>query len=94
VAALLSRSSLFLGNDGGLLHLANALGVPSVSFYGPVDEKVYGPYGTETPHAVLTADVPCRPCYRDFRFPPCPHGRRCLEEISVEKAVEIAEKIA
>jgi len=92
-AALLQRSTLVIGNDGGLLHLANALGVKSVSIYGPVSERVYGPYGQDTPHVVLAASVGCRPCYSNFRFPPCRHQRQCLRELSVEHVVAAAEKL-
>jgi ADP-heptose:LPS heptosyltransferase len=94
VGALLLRSKALLCNDGGLMHLANALGVPTVAVFGPVDERVYGPYGTDVPHEVLTEPVPCRPCYKDFRFPPCPHDRRCLELLPAERAVRALEKIA
>ncbi len=94
VGALLRRASLFLGNDGGLLHFANSLGVRSVSVYGPVDEKTYGPYGTDAPVEAVTAPVPCRPCYKNFIFPPCPYDRRCLTEISVQKVLESIDKIA
>lgn len=94
VAALLARSSMLICNDGGLLHLANALGVKTVSVFGPVDENVYGPYGSDTPHEVVTEQVPCRPCYADFRFPGCGYDRRCLNDITVDRVVAAAEKIA
>jgi len=94
VAALLQRCRLFLGNDGGLLHLAHSLAVPSVSVFGPVDEKAYGPYGTDARREVVTATVSCRPCYQSFHFPPCPNERRCLTEISVQKVLESVDKIA
>ena len=93
VCALLLRADLLLCNDGGLLHLANALGVKTVSLFGPVDEKVYGPLGNETPHAVLTEPVPCRPCYQNFHFPPCPYEKRCLSNLSVEKVVMAARHL-
>lgn len=93
VAALLLRSTALLCNDGGLLHLANALGVKTVSIFGPVDEKVYGPYGGTASRTVLTRDVPCRPCYQKFHFPPCPYERRCLSELPVETVVEALENI-
>ncbi|MGH7198656.1 MAG: glycosyltransferase family 9 protein [Candidatus Omnitrophota bacterium] len=94
VAALLLRSELLLCNDGGLLHLANALGVKTVSIFGPVDEKVYGPYHNGAAREVVTQSVPCRPCYKNFHFPPCPYNRRCLEDLPVEKVVQALEKVA
>lgn len=94
VAALLLKSDALLCNDGGLMHLANALGVRTASIFGPVDEKVYGPAGGSAPRVVLTQAVPCRPCYAKFHFPPCPHARRCLEELPVGTVVEALKKIA
>ena len=94
VCAMLKQARFLLCNDGGLLHLANALGVKTVSIYGPVDETCYGPYGKGAAHQVLTEPVPCRPCYRQFHFPPCAHRRRCLEELSVEKVLVAVEKIS
>lgn len=94
VAVLLKRVRFLLGNDGGLIHLAHALGTRTVSIFGPVDEKVYGPYGTHTRAETVTEAVPCRPCYSRFHFPPCPHERRCLTGLSVEKVLGSLKKIA
>ena len=92
VAALLKRVRILLGNDGGLIHLAHALGVRTVSIFGPVDETVYGAYAQGT-HIVLTEHVPCRPCYANFHFPPCPYERRCLDHLAVDKAVDALGEI-
>jgi ADP-heptose:LPS heptosyltransferase len=39
---------LFIGNDSGLMHIAAAAGAPTLGFFGPSDERVYGPWGTRT----------------------------------------------
>lgn len=93
VACALGRSRALLCNDGGPMHLAGALGVPVVALFGPVDVTAYGPYG-ERAGIALTADVPCRPCYRGFRFTGCAHQRACLERIPVSDALAALEKIA
>lgn len=61
LAGLLSRCVLFLGGDSGPLHLASALGVPSVSVYGPTDPATNGPLGDRA--RVVRAGVECSPCY-------------------------------
>jgi len=43
--ALLRRAHLMIGPDTGPLHLAAALGVPTVALFGPTDPKRNGPYG-------------------------------------------------
>ncbi len=44
-AACLSRAQLFVGNDSGLMHLAAAIGTPTLGLFGPTDERIYGPWG-------------------------------------------------
>ncbi len=43
LAELLSRARLFVGADSGPLHLASAVGAPSVALFGPKDPAVYAP---------------------------------------------------
>jgi lipopolysaccharide heptosyltransferase I len=50
--ALLERCALFVGNDSGPLHIAAALGVPCLAFYGPTSPRLTGPYGDQ--HVLLT----------------------------------------
>jgi len=45
IAAFLARSTLFIGNDSGLMHLAAASGVPTIGLFGPTDAAEYGPSG-------------------------------------------------
>jgi ADP-heptose:LPS heptosyltransferase len=63
-AALLACARLVLGVDSGPLHLAVAMGTPSVRLYGPTDPVVFGPWGPADLHAVVAADLPCAPCGR------------------------------
>jgi ADP-heptose:LPS heptosyltransferase len=52
LVALLERCVLFVGNDSGPLHIAAALGIPCLAFYGPSSPRLTGPYGEQ--HVVLT----------------------------------------
>ncbi|MEW6075315.1 MAG: glycosyltransferase family 9 protein [Candidatus Omnitrophota bacterium] len=85
LAALMKRMRLVVCNDGGPLHIAVGLDVKTVSFFGPVDDAVYGPYPPSGMHIVMKSKVPCRPCYRNFRLSrECRQGSDCLQEIGVE----------
>jgi len=44
-AALLRQCSLFIGNDSGLMHLAAAVGIPTLGLFGPSDDRLYRPTG-------------------------------------------------
>ena len=53
LAALYERCALVLGSDSGPLHLAVAVGAPSVHLYGPVPPAKFGPWGDPTRQVVL-----------------------------------------
>jgi heptosyltransferase II len=81
---VLSHLSLFLSNDSGPMHLAAALGVPTLAVFGPTDPNETGPLG---PRAKFVREpVECSPClYRD-----CPIDHRCMERIGVARVYEEA----
>lgn len=88
LAAMASVSRAVIVNDGGPLHIAVAAKAKTVSIFGPVDERVYGPYPADS-HVVITKPLACRPCYRRFRRADCGHVS-CLKTLTVE---EVFEKI-
>lgn len=45
VAACLERADLYIGNDSGLMHLAAAVGAPTLGLFGPSREIHYAPWG-------------------------------------------------
>ncbi|MBN2373745.1 lipopolysaccharide heptosyltransferase II [bacterium] len=89
--ALLSLSSLFVGNDSGIMHLAAALNVPVVAIFGPQSEVKFGPWGDKKRCAVVTKRLPCHPCRQKF-FTECMPGAEgrplCLESIGVEDVMK------
>lgn len=92
-AMLLKKSVLFVGNDGGLVHLARALEVPLVGFYGPVPPEVYGPYPPAPGAvAVFKRDLECRPCYKKFRFNNACATIACLKELTPDEAMRSLEE--
>jgi heptosyltransferase-2 len=82
LAGVISQSALFITNDSGPMHLANALKVPVVAIFGPTDPRITGPY--QKPSKVLQAHVPCWPC--SYRV--CPFEHQCMTQISPEMVHE------
>jgi heptosyltransferase-2 len=81
-AAYLQRCSGFVGNDSGLAHLAEAVGVPVVVLYGPTVES-FGYYPSLPSSKTIEHDLPCRPCSRNGSRQ-CPkRTRECLGRIGV-----------
>lgn len=44
-AAVLSRVALYVGNDSGLMHMAAAVGAPTLGLFGPSKTELYAPRG-------------------------------------------------
>ena len=91
-AAALGRCRLAVCNDGGPLHVAVCAGAKTVSVFGPVDEKVYGPYPLGRDHLVVKADITCRPCYKEFKYKKC-QTLECLKRVPAEEAIKACEKL-
>jgi heptosyltransferase-2 len=94
--ALLERCHLFVGNDSGPMHVAAALGVPTVGIFGPGTPRRTGPRGPGGRTVALSRDYPCSPCRQDFfrECSPSPAGKPfCLEEIGVEEVEGAAVRL-
>jgi len=83
--ALLSLGSGFIGNDSGCMHLAGALGIPTVAIFGSTNPARTGPMGPKT--RVIYRKLECSPCLaRTCRF----GHYRCLTQI---EPAELADAI-
>lgn len=82
-AALIKRCRLFITNDSGLMHLAAAIGRPTVSIFGPSLSKYTAPLGKG--HLSIEKKFPCRPCAMpgETKLLNCP-AHTCMELITVE----------
>lgn len=63
VAALSARAKLFVGVDSAPMHIAAAVGTPTVALFGPSGDKEWGPW--QVVHRVVATDHTCRPCGLD-----------------------------
>jgi heptosyltransferase II len=92
--ALVEKCRLFVSNDTGILRFADGMNKKIVALYGPIDEKVYGPYCFDDSRVIiLKKDLPCRPCYNRFRIAPCANDRKCLTGISVDEVMSAVKRL-
>jgi ADP-heptose:LPS heptosyltransferase len=92
LAALFSRCRMVLGPDSGPLHLAVAVGTPTVHLYGPVDRATFGPWGPPERHRALVSAWPCIPCNRlDYGSDALAH-HPCVREIGVNEVLTAAHQ--
>jgi heptosyltransferase-2 len=84
---LAAECELFLTNDSGAMHIASALGVPTVAIFGATDDIATGPTG---PHArVVRQQVECSPCL----LRECPIDHRCMTRVSADRVVKEARSL-
>jgi heptosyltransferase-2 len=76
---LVANCELMLTNDSGAMHVAYAVGTPSVTIFGSTDHIGTGPVG---PHArIVRQPVHCSPC----KLRECPIDHRCMTSISPQR---------
>ena len=82
LGGFISRCAAFVANDSGPMHMARALGVPTLAFFGSTDPAMFDFQG----HEVLFAKIPCAPC-SFFGRRRCPRGHfRCMLDLGEERA--------
>lgn len=85
-AAVIRRSSLFIGNDSSPMHMAVAVKTPVVALFGPTNPSNSRPYGEG--HEYIFKYVECSPCFHHLGSPTqyCPKciRRECMEAITAE----------
>ena len=86
--ALVKQLSVLVTGDTAPLHIASALGVPTVALFGPTDPRRHVAGGNGG--IVLTKRLPCQPCYKGV----CKYSEHlaCLKRITVEEVFEAVRK--
>ncbi|MDD5008633.1 MAG: glycosyltransferase family 9 protein [Syntrophorhabdaceae bacterium] len=107
-AALLGRSSFLICNNSAPMHIAAAVGTPTISIFGPTDPRIHRPWGGS--HAVLQKHHECCPCYYPFigntlegtgvrnswsgkHFYCKSKDYRCLTSVTVEDVINASDKL-
>jgi len=78
----LAAATVAVSNDSGLLHVAAALGTPSIGIFGPTSAWHWAPLNPLAAVIETKSDVPCRPCHK----PTCRlRHHRCMRDIPMEQ---------
>ncbi len=88
--ACLARSALFVGNDSGLMHIAAAVGIPTLGLFGPSRPEHYAPWGTFG--AAVTTEIPYDGLVWGPGYDPRTTGT-LMDSLSVDRVVEAAQAL-
>ena len=75
---LMRSAKAMITNDTGPMHVASAIGIPTITWYGAANEDEIAPPSPNT--TILNARVPCSPCVKET----CANGLICLKGITPE----------
>ena len=90
LAALTQAAKLFIGVDSAPMHIAAAVGTPTVALFGPSGDKQWGPWGIPF-RVVSSTKHPCRPCGIDG----CGGGKvsDCLVSLGEDEVLVAAREL-
>ena len=83
VAALIKESNLFIGPDSGLMHIADAVGSPLITLFGPSKPEVTGPLSKKA--TIISKEAACAPCWQRGI---CVKSPNCMELITAEEVLK------
>lgn len=88
LVALFAQARVLMSNDTGPLHLASAVGTPTVSVFGPETPVLFGPRGPQ--HRIVYKGLACSPCLsvHNGRSVNCPYATtHCVDSIAVSEVL-------
>jgi heptosyltransferase II len=81
---LAAACRVFVTNDSGAMHIASALGVPTVAVFGATDDSTTGPTGANA--RVVREHAECSPCL----LRECPIDHRCMTRVTADRVTQAA----
>jgi ADP-heptose:LPS heptosyltransferase len=89
LAELIRGARLYIGNDTGPMHLAAAVGTPTVAIWGSSDSRRWHPWDVE--HRVIQNPFECRPCpgYRCL----VADSPLCIESVTADQVNEAVNEL-
>jgi len=94
IATIISKAGVYLGNDSGISHLANATGCPCVITWGPTNLIKCRPWNQ--PVAIVSKNYPCQPCMLIQTDTKCQKEGKvneCLRDLTIDEVFKAVEKL-
>lgn len=89
--AVIAKAALVIGNDTGLIQVAEALGLPTLVIEGPTEESLgFSVYKKSSRKVGL--DLVCRPCSKTGRICWRFGKRTCMKELDVSRVLNDARE--
>lgn len=86
----MASASVAITNDSGLMHIAAALGTPTMGIFGPTSPYLWAPLNGLAATVQTKTHLSCQPCQSTVcRM----NDHRCMRDIAASDLVEIAQNV-
>lgn len=86
----MAAAKLAISNDSGLMHIAAAIGTPTMGIFGPTSPYHWAPLNGLDATIKRTTDLPCQPCHK----PVCTkNDHHCMRDIPASQVVDAAQRV-
>jgi heptosyltransferase II len=86
----LAAADVAVSNDSGLLHVAAALGTPTIGIFGPTSPWHWAPLNPIAATVQTATQLDCQPCHK----PTCRvRHHRCMRDISADQVLEVTQRV-
>lgn len=86
----MAAAQVAVANDSGLMHIAAAVGTPTIGIFGPTSPHLWGPLNPLAATVQTKTMVPCQPCHR----PVCTmNNHACMRDIPARDVADIIETV-
>ncbi len=86
----MAAAGVAISNDSGLMHVAAAIGTPTMGIFGPTSPQLWAPLNDLAATVQTKTMLPCQPCHRTVcRM----NDHRCMRDIPAADVAAIAERV-
>jgi heptosyltransferase-2 len=86
----MAAACVAISNDSGLMHIAAAIGTPTMGIFGPTSPYHWAPLNGLAATVQTRTNLPCQPCHR----PVCTmNDHRCMRDIPATDVVETVQRV-
>lgn len=86
----MAAAKVAVANDSGLMHIAAAVGTPTIGIFGPTSPQLWGPLNPLAATVQTQTIVPCQPCHT----PVCTmNNHACMRDIPALDVADIIESV-
>ena len=86
----LAAAKTVISNDSGLMHIAAAIGTPTIGVFGPTSPYHWAPLNGLAATIKRATDLPCQPCHKPICMQ---NDHHCMRDIPVTEVVKVTHDV-